>query len=114
MADVLGLLDMIVNWGLELKAVVDAAKHNKSACHGVLERVELLQSVVERVRSNPVADLKRPLERVKKVLWEALEFVKKYSTMNRISRFVFSTSFRDEFAEVGRALDTALTGSSVS
>ena len=110
----MGLLDIILNWGMELKAVVDAAKHNKSACQGVLERVQLLESVTQRVRATPVADLKQPLERVKTVLWEALEFVRKYSTMKRISRFVFSTSFRDEFSEVGRALDTALTGSYVS
>ncbi|CAD7704830.1 unnamed protein product, partial [Ostreobium quekettii] len=106
-ADVIGLIDIAVNWGKEIKAAVDAAKHNKDACRDIGERVALLAELVESQKKKPERELERlkaSVLRVSEDLEKAKDFLKMYNSASWLRRHAFAKDYKDGFSAVGEAL----------
>ncbi|CAD7694707.1 unnamed protein product, partial [Ostreobium quekettii] len=105
--EVIGLIDIAVNWGKEIKATVDAAKHNKDACRDIGVRVALLAELVESQKKKPERELERlkaSVLRVSEDLEKAKDFLKMYNSASWLRRHAFAKDYKDGFSAVGEAL----------
>ena len=112
-AEVIGLIDIAVNWGKEIKAAVDAAKHNKDACRDIGERVALLTKLVDEQKKRPQRELERLKESVRRVsedIRKARDFLEEYKKANWVMRRVFAKDYKDGFSAVSEALSTSRSG----
>eukprot|EP00803_Ostreobium_quekettii_P004700 evm.model.scf_44.8 EVM.evm.TU.scf_44.8 scf_44:127050-142049(-) len=108
--DIVGLVDSILSCVERIQLAAGAARSNRDKCGALAKRVKILSGdLAHRFRRNMCdRDVPMAMDRADAAFKRALDIVEYYGGMNRVKRFVYARSIKDDFEQISRELDSCM------